>query len=94
MGLKAHYDFVLKVIVETGLLTPGELIAVLHLLEGLKVDFIKTSTGINSRGASLEDIQTIYNCQTQISIKASGGIKTLAFARQLIAAGAGSHRQQ
>ena len=75
MGLKAHYDFVLKVIVETGLLTPGELIAVLHLLEGLKVDFIKTSTGINSRGASLEDIQTICkHRQTQISIKASGGI--------------------
>jgi len=89
MGLKAHFDFVLKVIVETGLLTQSELIAILRLLEELEVDFIKTSTGINSRGATIEDIYTICNNRkTQIKIKASGGIKTLGFARQLIAAGA------
>lgn len=88
MQLKSHFAFVLKVIVETGLLSQNELIEVLHLVERLGVDFIKTSTGINSRGASIEDIHTIcLNRTTPIKIKASGGIKTLNLAQQLIAAG-------
>ena len=88
MQLKTNFSFALKVIVETGLLSQNELIEVLHLLERLGVDFIKTSTGINSRGASIEDIHTIcLNRTTPIKIKASGGIKTLDFAQQLIAAG-------
>lgn len=87
MGLKQHWPFVLKAIVETGLLSPGELLELLQLLEAQGVDFIKTSTGINSRGASLEDILTIRRHRRSIKIKASGGIKTLAWAQQLISAG-------
>lgn len=87
MGLKQEWPFVLKVIVETGLLNPSELMELLQLLEGRGVDFIKTSTGINSRGASLEDILTIRDHRHSIKIKASGGIKTLAWAQQLIQAG-------
>lgn len=89
MRLKAQFPMVLKVIVETGLLTREELIDVLTLLEEQEVDFIKTSTGINCRGASLEDLYTICEHRRSfIKIKASGGVKTLDFARQLLAAGA------
>lgn len=89
MQLKSQYSLALKVIVETGLLSHSELIAVLGVLEGQEVDFIKTSTGVNSRGASIEDIHSICaRRRSHIKIKASGGIKTLEFAWQLVAAGA------
>lgn len=88
MELKRQWPFILKVIAETGLLDRGELLRLLELLEARGVDFIKTSTGINCRGASLEDIQTICRHRRNIKIKASGGIKTLAWARELISAGA------
>lgn len=89
MQLKSQFPLVLKVIVETGLLSKSELVESLRLLEELGVDFIKTSTGVNSRGASIEDIHTICTQRrSDIKIKASGGIKTLDFAWQLVAAGA------
>ena len=53
------------------------------------VDYVKTSTGFSSRGASLEDVQIMRaNLPGHIKIKASGGIKTKDFALELIAAGA------
>lgn len=85
--LKQDWPFVFKVIVETGLLAPGELQKLVQLLEAKDADFIKTSTGINSRGASWQDIKDICSYRKQIKIKASGGIKTLAWAQELIAAG-------
>ncbi len=89
MQLKRQFPMVLKAIVETGLLSCSELIEVLQLLEEQEVDYIKTSTGINCRGASLEDIHTICrHRRSQIKIKASGGIRTLDVAQQFIAAGA------
>lgn len=87
MELKESWSFALKVIVETGLLSPAELLELLQLLEAKGVDFVKTSTGINSRGVSLEDILMIRNNRKNIRIKASGGIKTLSWAKELIAAG-------
>ncbi|MEN6326160.1 MAG: deoxyribose-phosphate aldolase [Syntrophomonas sp.] len=86
--LKNDYDFALKVIVETAMLSEVELRQATELVSNTQADFIKTSTGYASRGVSLKDIEIInvYKCKN-LKIKASGGIKDLDFALQLIAAG-------
>lgn len=86
--MKQDYDYLLKIIVETALLSTLELRQLTVLVSDLKVDYIKTSTGFASRGASLDDIQIINSIKKpDLKIKASGGIKTLDFAMQLIDAG-------
>jgi deoxyribose-phosphate aldolase len=53
------------------------------------VDFLKTSTGYAEKGASVEAVRLMrQHLPAGIRIKASGGIRDAAFARQLIAAGA------
>ena len=80
---------VLKVIVETALLTEDELVRVCRMCANAQVDYVKTSTGFASRGASVRDVEIMRaNLPENIKIKASGGIKTRAFALELIAAGA------
>ena len=80
---------VLKLIVETGLLTRAELAQLLPIAEANDVHFIKTSTGINGRGATVDDVKFIRaHLNPKIKIKASGGIKTLEQAEKLINAGA------
>jgi deoxyribose-phosphate aldolase len=66
----------LKVIIETCYLTDEEKkIASMLVVEG-KADFVKTSTGFGSGGATFEDIELIQRIiQNKIQIKASGGIK-------------------
>ena len=66
----------LKVIIETCYLTPEERkIASMLVVEG-NADFVKTSTGFGSGGATFEDIELISRViQNKIKIKASGGIK-------------------
>lgn len=87
--LKTSRDFVLKVIVETALLDSEEIASITRLVGDFGADFIKTSTGFASRGASVDDIKTMAACRPpHLKIKASGGIKNLDQARQLIAAGA------
>lgn len=89
LRLKKERDFILKVIVETALLSRDELIMLTRILNASGADYIKTSTGFASRGASLEDIEIIAaHCEPHLKIKASGGIKELDFALQLIQAGA------
>jgi deoxyribose-phosphate aldolase len=89
LKLKKDHQFMLKVIVETALLTREELINLTHMLCDCGADFIKTSTGFSSRGAVVEDLQIISAHRTaSLKIKASGGIKHLDFALQLIDAGA------
>ncbi|OKL23466.1 deoxyribose-phosphate aldolase [Metamycoplasma hominis] len=79
----------LKVIVETALLTKSELIKITELVMQSGADFIKTSTGFSYRGASFEDIQTMKEtCGDKLLIKASGGIKNLADAQEMIRLGA------
>lgn len=79
----------LKVIVETALLTKAELIKITGLVMQSGADFIKTSTGFSYRGASFEDIQTMKEtCGDKLLIKASGGIKNLADAQEMIRLGA------
>jgi deoxyribose-phosphate aldolase len=80
---------VLKVIVETALLTEDELVQICRMCADAQVDYVKTSTGFASRGASVRDVEIMRaNLPENIKIKASGGIKTRAFALELIAAGA------
>lgn len=80
---------VIKIIIETGVLTNGEIIKCCDLYGAAGVDFMKTSTGYAEKGATVEAVQLLRkHLADNIQIKASGGIKTYTFAQQLIAAGA------
>ncbi|MGR6835433.1 deoxyribose-phosphate aldolase [Syntrophomonas erecta] len=88
VALKKKHPFSLKVIVETALLGQQELANLTKLVSDSGADYIKTSTGFSTRGVSLGDIDIINaNRFNGLKIKASGGIKTLNFALQLIEAG-------
>ncbi|MEQ8236034.1 MAG: deoxyribose-phosphate aldolase [Syntrophomonadaceae bacterium] len=88
LALKRKYKFILKAIVETALLTGPELAMLTIYLSQAGTDFIKTSTGFSSRGVNLEDIEIIKGHREEnLKIKASGGIRDLDFALELIEAG-------
>lgn len=79
----------LKIIIETSLLTKNEIIKMVEICNETYVNFIKTSTGFGSRGASLQDIEIINKYKNDVlEIKASGGIKTYEQADAFITAGA------
>ena len=78
-----------KVILETGLLTRLEKIVACLLCKAAGADYIKTSTGFGPGGATVEDIDLIYRTVgPQVKVKASGGIRDLEIARAMIQAGA------
>lgn len=80
---------IIKVIIESGILTTEEIIQCCKIYSAAGVDFLKTSTGYAEKGASLEAVQLMReNLPSSIRIKASGGIRTYDFAKQLIDAGA------
>lgn len=80
---------VIKLIIETGMLTEPEIAKVCELATEVKVNFVKTSTGINGDGASVPIIELLRKkLPTTIKIKASGGIRDRKFAEELVAAGA------
>jgi len=80
---------VLKVIIESGILTSEEIIRCCNIYKNFDVDFLKTSTGFAEKGATLEAVKIMrQHLPPHIQIKASGGIKTFAFAQELIDAGA------
>ena len=80
---------IVKVIIESGILTDEEIIKCCQLYAKYGVDFVKTSTGYAEKGASVHAVQLMRaNLPADIQIKASGGIRTLAFVQELIAAGA------
>lgn len=85
-----HGDaLVLKVILETALLEPAEVEAAARLSVEAGVDFLKTSTGFSTRGASLEDVERLVRVAGgRARVKASGGIRDLDTALAMIAAGA------
>ena len=79
----------IKVIVETCFLDEARRLEALKICEDAGADFIKTSTGFGTAGAKVSDIAAWTAARRgAIRLKASGGIKTLADARALIAAGA------
>jgi deoxyribose-phosphate aldolase len=81
---------ILKVILETALLTDEEKVRGARLTLESGADYVKTSTGFSKGGATLEDVALLARTvQGRIGVKASGGIRDLATARAMIAAGAG-----
>jgi deoxyribose-phosphate aldolase len=79
----------IKVIVETCYLNADQQLVALRLCEDAGADFIKTSTGFGTAGAKVADIASWAAARRgPIQLKASGGIKTLADAQALLAAGA------
>jgi deoxyribose-phosphate aldolase len=78
----------IKVILETGLLSVAEIKQLCDICQAIGVNYIKTSTGINAGGATIEMVKLLKENVTGIKIKASGGIRTKAFAMQLLEAGA------
>jgi deoxyribose-phosphate aldolase len=82
-------QLLVKVIVETCYLDRAQKLVALTLCEDAGAEFIKTSTGFGAAGATVDDVQLFADHRRgAIRIKAAGGIKTLAQARALIAAGA------
>ena len=80
---------VLKVIVESGILTKNELLECCKLYSNYEIDFMKTSTGFASKGATVEAVKTMRaNLPFRVGIKASGGIRTYQAALDLVNAGA------
>ena len=80
---------VIKVIIESGVLTNDEIIKCCDIYGAAGVDFVKTSTGYAEQGASIQAVTLIRkHLADSVKIKASGGIKSFSFARQLINAGA------
>lgn len=79
----------LKVIIETALLDENEKIAACILCKEAGADFVKTSTGFNGGGATVEDIALMRRVVgAQMGVKASGGVRTAADALAMISAGA------
>jgi len=82
-------DKILKVIIETCLLTEEEKKMLCQIVSVSGADYIKTSTGFSTGGATREDVALLRECcESHVKVKASGGIKTLQDAEEFIALGA------
>ncbi len=80
---------VIKVIIESGVLTDEEIIACCDIYGAAGIDYLKTSTGYAEKGASVHAVQLFkLHLPQQVQIKAAGGIRDYAFARELVDAGA------
>ncbi|MBE5900434.1 MAG: deoxyribose-phosphate aldolase [Lachnospiraceae bacterium] len=72
-------DKTLKVIIETCYLTEEEKIAMCHAVTNAGADFIKTSTGFGTAGATMEDIKLFkQHIGPNVKMKAAGGVKTVS----------------
>lgn len=79
---------ILKVIIETCYLTKEEKIEMCHAVTNAKADFIKTSTGFGTGGATLEDVKLFKeHIGEGVKIKAAGGVKSLDDLKAFIDAG-------
>lgn len=80
---------ILKVIIETCNLTQKEKAVLCHVITVSGADFIKTSTGFGSAGATLEDVAYLRKmCGSNVRVKAAGGIRSKEDAQKMIDAGA------
>ncbi|GFI08397.1 MAG: deoxyribose-phosphate aldolase [Lachnospiraceae bacterium] len=80
---------ILKVIIETCLLTDEEKIALCHAVTKAGADFIKTSTGFSKAGATFEDIKLFSeNIGPGVRMKAAGGISSMEDAERFLELGA------
>ncbi len=86
---KACGDKILKVIIETCLLTEEEKVEMCKLVTEAGADYIKTSTGFSTAGATLEDVRLMKeNVGEGVLVKAAGGISGLEDAQNFLDAGA------
>jgi len=82
-------DDLCKVIIETALLTDEEKVRACELARNAGADFVKTSTGFSKGGATVADIALMRRVVGgQMGVKASGGVKDLQQAQEMIRAGA------
>ncbi|NLA86615.1 MAG: deoxyribose-phosphate aldolase [Clostridiales bacterium] len=80
---------ILKVIIETCLLTDGEKKTMCRIVTAASADFIKTSTGFSTGGATFDDVRLLReNIGENVKVKASGGIGSLEDAEEFIRLGA------
>ena len=80
---------VLKVIIETCLLTEEEKIEMCGIVSQSGADFIKTSTGFSKAGATFDDVRLFKaHCAPHLKIKAAGGISSIADAEEFLRLGA------
>lgn len=87
--VKAAKPAIVKVIIETCLLTDSEKAKACELAEAGGAAFVKTSTGFSTGGATLKDVRLMRKAVgNRLRIKASGGIRTPEFAKELVEAGA------
>jgi len=87
--LAHQHEVLLKVIIETAYLSEPEMLKAATLVKDAGADFVKTSTGFAGAGAKPEHVRLLRNhLPSHVGIKASGGIKTLAQAVELMEAGA------
>ena len=89
MPIINNKEKVIKVIIESGILTDDEIIKCCDIYGVAGVDYVKTSTGYAEKGASIHAVELIRaHLADSIKIKASGGIKSYSFAKELLNAGA------
>lgn len=87
--VNAAYGKTVKVIIETSLLTDEEKYFACKMAKDAGAAFVKTSTGFSGGGATVKDITLMRGAVGEnLGVKASGGVKTAEFAKQLIEAGA------
>lgn len=84
----AHPQAEVKVIIETCLLTDEEKVTACELAKAAGADFVKTSTGFGSGGATVEDVRLMKKTVGDMKVKASTGINNRKICDEMIAAGA------
>ncbi|AST56306.1 deoxyribose-phosphate aldolase [Thermoanaerobacterium thermosaccharolyticum] len=86
---KSFGDIIVKVILETCYLSDEEKIKACKITVDAGADFVKTSTGFGSGGATVHDVELMRKTVGEnFGVKASGGIRTAEFAREIVKAGA------
>jgi deoxyribose-phosphate aldolase len=89
VGIAHSRGVLVKVIMETALLTRPEKTAACLLSKLAGADFVKTSTGFSTGGATLEDVEWMRRVVgPEMGVKAAGGVRSLADARAMLSAGA------
>jgi deoxyribose-phosphate aldolase len=82
-------DAILKVIIETALLTEEEKVRACRAARDARADFVKTSTGFSTSGATIGDVRLMrQKVGREMGVKASGGVRTLGDLLAMVEAGA------
>lgn len=85
----ANEQAIVKVIIETSLLSKDEKVKACELAKKAGADFVKTSTGFSGGGATVEDVRLMrLTVGPEMGVKASGGVRSLEDANAMIDAGA------